>query len=574
MKPGQILTVLFALVVVVGLGAVVYVVAVRPTEAPTPGDHMDHGTPSAPPRDPQKTVTVVFTYGSEKKKWIAEVTELFHRQGKTLSDGRAIRIEAIPMGSGESMQEILKGRREVHLVSPASAAFIKLGNAESRTATGDDLVERTENLVLSPVVIAMWKPMAEALGWPDKSLGWSDILAISKNDKGWAAYGHPEWGRFKFGHTHPESSNSGLISLFAEVYAGAGKVAGLTVQDVARPEVAEYLRGIEQAVVHYGSSTGFFGRKMFAGGPSYLSAAVLYENMVIESAVHHSDLPFPVVAIYPREGTFWSDHPCGIVKRSYVTEAHREAARMYLDFLLERPQQERALAFGFRPALPEVPLGTPVDAAHGADPDQPQTTLEVPSTEVMAKILELWHRCKKSSRVVLCLDVSGSMRGQKIVNARNGAVRFVDILGDRDEVSLLTFSSSPAWVHRDAVLGRNRDELKKKIGGLFANGKTSLYDAVAEAHRHLMRDNAHDRIKAVVVLTDGKDTTSRLAVGQLVDKIRLDSESRSVRVFTIRYGDEANLEVLTRIGEATGARCYQGSPETIEEVFREISTFF
>src|SRR5262249_46762115 len=160
-------------------------------------------------------------------------------------------------------------------ISPASVAFIKLGNAQSQSKYGKDLIASTENLMLSPVVIAMWKPMAEALGWDKKPIGWSEILSLARNQQGWESYGYPQWGRFKFGHTHPQFSNSGLISLFAEVYAASGKTAGLTPSDVTKPRIGDFLSGIENSVVHYGSSTGFFGRQMFSTGPQYLSAAVL-----------------------------------------------------------------------------------------------------------------------------------------------------------------------------------------------------------------------------------------------------------------------------------------------------------
>ena len=106
------------------------------------------------------------------------------------------------MGSGECIERTRR-KHAADIISPASGAFIKLGNAQSRAKTGSDLIGSTDNLVLSPVVIAMWKPMAQALGWGTKPVGWSDILAVTKNPDGWAAYGHPEWGKFKFGHTHP-----------------------------------------------------------------------------------------------------------------------------------------------------------------------------------------------------------------------------------------------------------------------------------------------------------------------------------------------------------------------------------
>src|SRR5271165_2235406 len=178
---------------------------------------------------------LTFTYGSEKEKWISEVTETFNRDDHRTASGKRIYVRAFPMGSGEAIDEVMEGRRQPHIISPASAAFIKLGNAQSQSKSGKDLIASTDNLVLSPVVIAMWKPMAEALGWGKKPVGWADILSLARNPQGWEAYGYPQWGRFKFGHTHPQFSNSGLISLFAEVYAASGKTAGLTVADVDKP---------------------------------------------------------------------------------------------------------------------------------------------------------------------------------------------------------------------------------------------------------------------------------------------------------------------------------------------------
>jgi Ca-activated chloride channel family protein len=261
-------------------------------------------TAAAPTPAPAQRIDLLFTYGSEKEDWIKTVTTDFNREHATTASGKIIQVKAIPMGSGECIDTLLSGQVQAHLTSPASAAFIKLGNAQSRVKAGKDLIGATENLVLSPVVIAMWKPMAEALGWGRNPIGWAEILGVAQDPKGWATFGHPEWGRFRFGHTSPLHSNSGLISLFAEVYAATGKTAGLTVADVNSPATARYLSVIENAVVHYGSSTGFFGKKLFALGPEYLSAAVLYENMVAESYSPKYQLPFPVVAIYPKEGTF------------------------------------------------------------------------------------------------------------------------------------------------------------------------------------------------------------------------------------------------------------------------------
>ena len=229
------------------------------------------GTPAgqgAAATPPEPIVELLFTYGSEKQAWIEDVTAAFNAGGVHTAAGKKIQVTAVPQGSGECIDELLAGRREAHLTSPASAAYVELGNAASRAKTGGDLLPAPKNLVLSPVVIAMWEPMARALGWPDKPVGWGEILALARDPQGWSSRGNSDWGAFRYGHTHPEYSNSGLIAVLAEAYAAAGKRSGLAEADVARPEVAQFVEGIEQAVVHYGSSTKFFADRMFAGGPS------------------------------------------------------------------------------------------------------------------------------------------------------------------------------------------------------------------------------------------------------------------------------------------------------------------
>jgi Ca-activated chloride channel family protein len=516
---------------------------------------------------------LVFTYGSEKKKWIADDTEEFNRAGQETRSGKRIRVEAIPMGSGQAMDEVLTGSRKAHLVSPASGVFIELANGRWRERTGRDLVGPARNLVLSPVVIAMWRPMAEALGWGERPMGWAEVLNMADDPQGWARFDYPQWGQFKFGHTHPEHSNSGIISLLAETYAATGKTRGLTLEDVRSPDTRHYVQSIEKAVVHYGKSTGFFGRKMMANGPGYLSAAVLYENMVIESYGPEHGLDFPLVAVYPKEGTFWSDHPAAIVDREWVSAEHREAAQKYLDYLLARPQQERAMQYGFRPADVEIPLGAPFDAAHGVDPNEPRTTLKVPKAKVVRAVLDLWQERKKHADVVLVMDISGSMRGEKMRNAREGALRLLEVMGDADRFSLLAFNNRLNWLARGKGVGEGREQLERQIKGLFAAGGTALYDAVAAAHAYLRDAGDADMIAAVVVLTDGADTNSELELEGLLDRLPL-SESNAIRVFPIGYGKGASQQVLSFIADATQTQAYSGDPQSIEKVFKDISTFF
>lgn len=524
----------------------------------------------------EQRVDLLFTYGSEKESWIRETTAAFNGAKVKTKGGKVIVVDARPMGSGECIDEILSGRTKAHLTSPASGVFIKLGNARSRAERNQDLVGPTENLVLSPVVIAMWRPMAEALGWPEKPVGWAEILSLVRDQRGWGAVGHPEWGKFKFGHTHPEYSNSGLIAVLAEVYAGAGKTSKLSLSDVQKPETGAFLGAIEQAVVHYGSSTGFFGKRMFAGGPTYLSAAVLYENMVIESYKGGKGSgAFPVVAIYPKEGTFWSDHPVGVVQREWVTAEHAEAAKVYRDYLLAAPQQERALAHGFRPADMNVQVGEPISLANGVNPKEPQNVLEVPEADVVAAALELWRKHKKHANVVLVFDTSGSMaEGGKMENAREGAEELIKLLGDEDTLSLLPFSTQYTWAGQGLVMRKQREQALRTVRTLIPTGNTRLYESVLAAYRYLESNPQPTRISAIVVLTDGADTASTVKLHQLLPQIKSDNEKRPIRVFTIGYGGDARKDELQKMAEETQGRFSEGKPENIRQVFKDIATFF
>ena len=80
----------------------------------------------------------------------------------------------------------------------------------------------------TPLVIAMWEPMARALGYPRRKLGFADVLRLATSGKGWAAFGKPEFGAFKLVHTSPDFSTSGLSFVVAEYYAATGKKEWLT----------------------------------------------------------------------------------------------------------------------------------------------------------------------------------------------------------------------------------------------------------------------------------------------------------------------------------------------------------
>jgi Ca-activated chloride channel family protein len=536
-------------------------------------------TPSPPPSDssgPADAVTtLVVAYGSEKKTWLEEATSAFNAVKTKTASGKRIEVDGRVMGSGEAMQAILAGTLRPHVISPASSAYVSLLNRRWLSVAGHvkALSPAGEPIVLSPVVIATWKPMAEALGWPNKPLGWRDFLKVASNAEGWGAYGHAEWGPFKLGHTHPEYSNSGLLAVLAEAYAGSKKGRGLVVSDLESSPTLEFVGDVETSVVHYGKSTRFFFDKMVERGPPYLSAAVLYENLVIES-YGKGTAPLPMVSVYPVEGTFWSDHPYAVLDAEWVDTEHRDAAQKFLAYLKERPRQERALALGFRPADPTIAVAAPIDALHGADPKQPQSSLEVPEGATLEALTTLFKRVKKHASVVFAFDKSKSMEGPPLAQAKAGAVAFLDALDDQDNVTLLFFDHKVHPAVGPFDLANHRKELVAHIDAVVASGGTSVYDATLKARDLVGNGGDGGRILAVVVMTDGQDEDSRHRLADVERAVRVQNGKAAVRVFTIAYGSLAEESELARIAEAGQGFTAKGDLSSIVEIYRDMASFF
>lgn len=531
---------------------------------------------------PADALVVRMLYGSEKEAWIEEVTADFNNQRNTSSSGKPIFIEAVPMGSAESLDAILNGREQPAVWSPASSILIPVANQEWGSRNNGADFTREDNLpplVLSPVVIAMWQPMAEALGWPEKPLGWADIAAMTQEGKTWADFGHPEWGPFQFGHTHPDYSNSGIASILAMAYAATGKTRDLTVSDVQATNVAAFVSDVQAGIIHYGRSTGFFGRQMFSRGPGYLSAAVLYENLVVEAydRTKYPNLPFPVVAIYPKEGTFWTDNPYVIPNAPWMTEELVAAAELYRAFLLDEPQQQRALQLGFRPADPTIPIAAPLTPDNGVDPNQPETLLAVPDADVLQAVRGLWGETKKRVEVQVVLDVSGSMNDEgRMESAKQALNLFIGQLADQDYLGITTFSDGAADLTPLTELGSKRQEVLQRINGLFAQGGTRLIDSTLEAYQRLQREPPGERIRAIVVLSDGADTASNRPAQELLELIQADESGQSIKVFTIAFGtgSDVDVDLMRSIAETSGGETYRSTPAEIEQVYRDIATFF
>ncbi|MBJ7519264.1 MAG: VWA domain-containing protein [Solirubrobacteraceae bacterium] len=558
------------LIILVAIGAVAIAAIVSMGGSDEGGGGSGSGAAATTAAD--DAVRVPFAYSPEKEQLLEPLVRAFNEQGAEVG-GRPVFVEAQVVSSGEAQDQIGKQQLRPVVWSPASSLWGRLLNfqADQEWAPDDN-----PSIVRTPLVIAMWEPLAKTLGWPEKQVGFDRILELATSERGWAAFGRPEYGKFKLGHTNPDFSTSGLSAVAAEYYAATGKREGLTVEDVEKPSVRKQIRDIERSIVHYGDTTLFFAEQMKRYGPAYASAVAMEEVTLLDFNRDRGGQP-KLVALYPREGTFDSDNPFIVLDAPWVTAEQKQGAAAFQAFLEERITPEVAAKAGFRPGDPDAKPIPPITTANGVDPEQPARTLSLPEPRVLARIKSAWREDRKPANIQLVFDTSGSMGEEgKLEEAKRGLRTFFSQLSPRDRIGLIAFNDRVFPLVDLATFGRNQAEMRSTVDGLLPEGQTAAYDAIGDGVGKIIALDDDTRINAVVALTDGEDNQSSSTVDQLVAALERQTgqEGEAVRVYTIAYGRQANKAALERIAQASGGKAFTGDPKQIEAVYRSISSFF
>lgn len=548
--------------------------------------------------------TVVVAASVEKSDLMSEAANRYNSSDRMVGDS-CYGISIAAMASGIAEARLAEAGWDPawgpapDAWTPAASTWLGLLRQDRASHDRPDILEaENESVISTPIVLAMPEPKARALGWPDAAIGWSDLLELANDPGGWAAKGHPEWGAFKMGKTNPNVSTSGLSATVGTFVAATGTSSDLTIESLNEPRVREFVAGVEKSVTHYGDTALTFLANLqraddSGAALSYVSAVVVEEKSIVdynegnptgdlETKGQHGRPRVPLVAIYPREGTLNSDSPFALLQAPWSDAARRGGAKDFLAFLREPAQQEMFTDAGFR-----TYDGKPGRAVSGNEflSDDPGVILSPPSPPVLAAVRSAWTALRKPARVLLVLDVSGSM-GQpadggatRLELAQKAAVNGLAQLSDTDQVGLWTFPSESGVLFQQlplALLGPQRRIMKTRIEQLTPSGGTPLYAVTRQAVQAVRTGADDDTINAVVVMTDGKNEyPDDNDLEGLVRQLGELSYENGVRVFTIAYGEDADFAAVRRLSEASRAAAYDATdPLTINAVFTNVLSNF
>jgi Ca-activated chloride channel family protein len=542
----------------------------------------------------------------EKSALLQQIAGEYNAAGPSV-DGRCARIEVARIASGTAEAALARGwdtrvdgaYPEVWAPAATSWTLLLRQHLTARNAASLLSDQVAPSIMQSPLVIAMPRKMAVALGWPAASIGWHSILSLARDPDGWATKGHPEWGQVRLGKTNPRISTSGLHALIGAYFAKTAPRPPV-LSDLSDPEVRNFVRGVESSVVHYSDAVSTFLENLLAADRAgsalnYVSAIAMAEKEVYDynHGNPRSD-PFPpeippvetLVAVYPSEGTLVADHPYVILNAPWVTDPERKLAAAFLAHLLTPEVQKKFTDAAFRDYRGNA--GPRISPSDGLLPDERALRLPPLAPVVIEGIQRSWSDLRKKTRLVVAIDVSETMGDRvdllrtKLDLVKTAAAAF-DQLVDDDQVSLWIFSTGlPGGArYRELVpmsrIGDRRGDLRTAIEQLapVSGGRTPLYATTRATVRAVGESFAADRINAVLLLTDGVNEDPSDTDGiDLLRYLQVQPDGRLVRVFTIGYGADADTEMLTKIARASRGAFYRADPSSIDRVLTMVISNF
>ena len=592
--------------VVAAVVGVVLIVVVKLLTGGGDGSKKPSAQPTTATVDKRCTV-VHLTASSEKAALLKQIAASWNG---TKVDGTCAGVEVVSKASGGAAEALARGWNESvdgprpDVWSPAASSWTQLLRQKTTALDKPDLIgtAKLPSVANTPLVIAMPKPMAQALGWPKKALGWGDVYKLAQDPRGWKGLGQP-YGAFTLGKTNPNFSTSGLNATIGTYVAATGTSSDLTLDNLKDPKVQAYARAVESAVVHYGDTTLTFLSNLQKAddrgeGLAYISAVAVEEKSVWDynqgnpsgdptTLGKHAKPKTPLVAIYPKEGTLLSDSPYAVLQADWVTDKVRKAANAFLKELQSSDVQKRFSQAAFRDSNDRP--GDLITEDNGLLKDEPKLVLNPPAPKVLAQVEALWNAQRKPARVLLVIDTSGSMSEDagngdtKLETAKAAALKALDQFGPNDDVALWSFSTpinGDSKPYRQLVdfkpITQNKAALRAAISALYPSGGTALYATARAAAREMGSTVSSSSISAIVFLTDGKNEyPADSNLPGLIDELSPEDTSKSVRFFPIGYGSDADLPTLTKIAEAARGLAYNASdPATIDKVFTSVLSNF
>lgn len=485
--------------------------------------------------------------GSEVKDMAPILEEMQQETG--------IHLEFEYMGTLDGTEALIGGGAEL----PWDATWFPSNRYLTLFPEGQDLIDQSQSIMRSPVVLGVKPAVAQRLGWSATAPTWQEVVDAV------------DAGQIEYGMTSPIASNSGFITLVqaATALSGTGTVLTDADIDAVTPALKEFASGQSLA----SGSSGWLADRFVEDSRS-ADAIFNYESVLRGLTIDGQSLDI----VIPSDGAITSDYPLTL-----LTSADEKAKESYATVVeyLQRPETQDRIA---ELTLRRTSTTAPTDAA---------TVFELPfpaRLQTVQKLLQTWvATLRKPANMVFAIDTSGSMaEGDRMAelhdalevlsgSATSTSAGFLT-LQPREQISYLEFAGEvksrlTVTIPEDAAgYADALARINAQLDDYWPEGGTAIFDTVALALSEAAASAGSDRISSVVVFSDGQNTNGASYDDferWYRDFLPANENATGIPVHVVLFA-AANDGEMAALAELTGGRVFDARDANLASVFREI----
>ena len=436
--------------------------------------------------------------GEDYDGWLLEVAERFNADGVTI-DGKRVSVSVRSISSGTAADYILSGKHVPAAYTPSNELW-----GEMLLSQGVELEMVEEKLVGNVAGILLSDKTKKKI---EEKYGKVSLQTVVQGTVD---------NEIAMGYTNPFSSSTGLNFLLETLYTydkddllSTTAVEGFASFQKNVPFVAYTTMQMREAAAS-GSLDG-----MVMEYQTYINSSDLRDYVFIPFGVRHDS---PMYALSGLSGT------------------EKKVLEAFTEYCMDMDSQKKAKEYGFN------------------ENEDYNSSLELDGKTIL-EAQKLWKDNKDSGNsitAVFVADVSGSMSGAPINELKESLINAGQYINEDNRIGLVSFSDRVSINLPIAAFDLNqRAYFNGAVNNLVALGGTATYDGITVAVDMLVKAKADDPNTKLVLflLSDGKMNT-----GYDLNSIKSILEAYEIPVYSIAYGDEADMEELklvSSVNEAT-----------------------